>query len=153
MPRNSASDRGRGARLLFMASIGAACLGGMALMAAFAVSLFAAAVDNVQVTPLARDGRIVVSFEMKDGVSDEVRASIKSGLPTALTYNVDLRRNEPLWLDRTIESVSVMVSVKYDTLTRRYQVSRSRDSRIEDAFVTEDENQVYRAMTLVDRSP
>jgi hypothetical protein len=96
---------------------------------------------------------VLVSFDLADGFTDEVRAAIKSGLQTSFTYTVDLRLEVPAWVDRTMASAVVSTSVHYDNLTRRYQIVRTSDGRVEETKITEDEAVVRQLMTNVDRLP
>jgi len=109
--------------------------------------------DVVRVTPLARDGEVYVSFTLDGGVTDEVRETISSGLQTAFVYEFELRRNVPAWVDRTLATATVTASVQYDNLTRRHQLTRSVDGRVEAAQVTEDLNEVVRWLTTFNRLP
>lgn len=113
----------------------------------------AVAAAGVQVTPLARDGRVYVSFELSGGFSDDLRAAIQSGLTTTFSYDVDLRRSTTLWFDRTLASATVSASVKYDTLTRKYNVTRTVDGRIDRADATDSEEAVRVWLTQVDKLP
>src|SRR5262245_12643156 len=79
--------------------------------------------DKVQVVPLSRDGEVLVSFKLAEALTEEIRTAIHSGLTIKFVYTVDLRRSAAVWFDRTIASAIVTATVKYDTLTRRYQVS------------------------------
>lgn len=108
---------------------------------------------EVRVTPLARDGEVYVSFALEGGVTDEVRETIASGLQTAFVYDFELRRDVPGWVDRTIATATVTASVQYDNLTRRHQLSRSVDGRVEAARVTEDPGDVVRWLTAFERVP
>lgn len=92
-----------------------------------------------------------VTFDLADGFTDEVRAAIKSGLQTSITYTVDLRVNPPLWIDRTIASAVISAVVHYDNLTRRHTVTRTLDGRVEETRVTEDDAVVKQLMTNFDR--
>ena len=107
----------------------------------------------IRVAPLVRDGQILVSFEMADAFTDEIRATIQSGLMTTFTYDIGLRRATTLWVDRTIVATRIAASVRYDNLTRRYQVSRTQDGRVEATRVVEDETIVQRWMTEFERLP
>ncbi len=78
-----------------------------------------------------------MSFDVDEAFNDQVQAAIKSGLTTTFTYDVELRRSATLWVDRTIDVAQVAASVKFDNLTRRYQVSITRDGRVESSWVTE----------------
>ena len=112
------------------------------------------AAEVIRVRPLARDGVVLVSFELDDGFTEEVQAAIHSGLPITFTYDVELRRGVPLWIDRAIASSTVAASVRYDNLTRRHQLSRTLDGRMApDATVTENEDLVKRWLTTFDRLP
>lgn len=111
------------------------------------------AADNLRIVPLVRDGKVLVSFELADGYTDEVREAIRSGLKTTFTYTVDLRAQVPAWLDRTMASAIVTTAVHYDNLTRRHTVVRTLDGRVESAQVTESDDEVRRLVTLFDRLP
>jgi hypothetical protein len=121
------------------------------LLAALTAPLVAA--DVVGVTSVARDGKVWVSFVLSGAVTPEVRDAIQSGLPTTFTYDVEIRRNVPLWPDRTLASATMTVTVTYDSLTRRHQLSRTLDGHIEATRVTEDEAEVSRWLTVFDRLP
>jgi hypothetical protein len=120
----------------------AACLG---------VVLVAA--DEIQVTTLVREGRVLVSFRLTNGFSEETLAAIHSGLPTSITYDVALRKGVPIWFDRTLASVTVTVSAQYDNLTRRHQLSRAIDGRVEEVRSEENEEAVRAWMTTFVRLP
>ena len=107
---------------------------------------------DITVTPIARDGQVVVSFDLSDGFTPEVRDAIQSGLSTTFSYGVDLRRGSA-WFDRTVASVTITATVRFDNLTRRYQMSRTVDGRVEDARPTEDQEAVRAWMTHFERIP
>ena len=111
------------------------------------------AADQRRIVPLVRDENVLVSFEMPEGYTDEVRAAIHSGLKTTFTYTVDLRTSVSVWLDRTLSSVVLSTSVQYDNLTRRHTVVRALDGRVEDSLVTASDDQVRQLVTKVDRKP
>ena len=98
-----------------------------------------AAAQTLQVTPLPRDGRVLVSFKLADAFTDEIRAAIHSGLTISFVYRVELKRSSALWLDSTIASTEITATVRYDNLTRVYHVTRMQDGRIERAETTERE--------------
>jgi Domain of unknown function (DUF4390) len=126
--------------------------GVFALLIAASAAVTVHADESLRVTPLVRDDRVLVSFELTDGLTDEVRAAIDSGLRTTFTYTVELRMEVPLWVDRTIDSVVVTTSDHYDNLTRRHSLVRTLDGRVEEALVTEDQAVVKRFMTTLNKS-
>lgn len=109
--------------------------------------------QSIDVTPLARDGQLYVSFEVRDAFTDDMRAAIASGLKTTFAYDIQLRRGSTIWVDRTLDEARVMVEVRYDNLTRRYQVSLMQDGRVTEARVTENPDEVRSWATEFRRLP
>ena len=105
---------------------------------------------DIRVMPIERDGQVLVSFDLSDGFTPDVSDAIQSGLSTTFSYDVELRRGTALF-DRIIASVSIAATVHFDNLTRRYQMSRSFDGRVEDARPSEDEDAVRGWMTHFER--
>ena len=123
------------------------CLCVVVVTAGFSCSVLGAGADpDLTVAPIARDGQVVVSFDLSDGFTPDVRDAIQSGLLTTFSYEVDLRRGSALF-DRTVASVTITAIVRFDNLTRRYQMSRTVDGRVEDARPTEDQDAVRAWMT------
>lgn len=116
-------------------------------------ALHGQATQGLRIVPLVRDDQVLVSVELRDGFTPEVRAAIQSGLKTTFTYTVDLRVDAPGWFDRTIGGAVVTNSVEYDNLKRKYTVERRLDGRVEDAQVIEDENDVRQWMTNMSKLP
>jgi len=113
----------------------------------------AAAQEPLRIVPLVNDRQVFVSFEFPDAYTGGVRELIESGLATTFTYDLELRMPARVWVDRTIATTAVTVTVQYDNLTRRYSLTRTVDGRVEDALVTEREEEVRRWVTAVHRLP
>lgn len=107
----------------------------------------------VEVSAVARDGRVYVSSTASDVLMRDLEQPIQAGLATTITYETDLREAVGVWFDRTLASATVAASVQYDTLTRRYQLSRSVDGRLDDSRVSEDRADVQRFALGYDRLP
>jgi len=124
-------------------------------LAAFAACLAPTVVfaQSLRVTPVVRDSQVLVSFEVADAFSDELWDAIHSGLPTSFTYDVELRRSTPMWVDRVIGTARVAATVRFDNLTRRYQVALLQDGRVEQARALEDRDEVLEALTVFQRLP
>lgn len=103
--------------------------------------------QTLQVIPLPKDGEVLVSFKLDEALTDEIRAAINSGLTLKFIYKVDLRRSSAVWVDRTIKSAIVMASLRYNTLTREYYLSRAIDGRIEVADTTLKEDVAWSWLT------
>ena len=111
------------------------------------------AAEGLRIVPLVRDDHVLVTFELADGFTDEVRAAVRSGLKTTFTYTVDMRLEVPAWVDRTIATSVVTNSVEYDNLTRLHTVVRMLDGRVESTQVTDSETAVRQLMTSFQRLP
>jgi len=112
-----------------------------------------AAADTLRIVPLVRDGQVLVSCQLVDGYTQDVRNVVQSGLKTTFTYTVELRVRVPMWVDRVVDSTVVTTTVQFDNLTKRHLVSRSLDGRGDDAKVTDDENEVREWLTAFDKLP
>lgn len=124
-------------------------LGGVLACAVLSAGVHAA---DLAVSAIARPPQVLVSFELVDGLTAEVRDAIGSGLPTTFSYGIELRRSAALF-DRTVASLTIAASVQFDNLTRRYRMSRSFDGRVEEARPTEDLEDVRRWLTAFERIP
>ena len=139
-----------------MRSVSEHAVRGRSLLIALALlagTLAVQAQEAMRIVPLVRDDRVLVTFELADGFSDQVRAAILSGLKTTFTYTVDLRLDVPIWADRTIASTVVTNSVEYDNLERRHTIVRMIDGRMDQSQRTEDEAIVKTWMTSFKQLP
>ena len=109
--------------------------------------------DSLRITPLVRNGQILVSFQFENNTAEDLQKVIKSGLRTTITYTVDLRLEVPAWVDRTIATTVVSHSVQYDNLTRQHAITRTIDGRLEQTEVTKDDLFARRWLTSFQRVP
>ena len=110
--------------------------------------------QTLKVAPLPRDGQVLVSFELQQALTDEVRTTIRSGMAVSFVYKVDLRRSSAVWIDRTIATSKVKATVRYDNLTRRYMLTRTVNGSIERPDTTDSEEVAWRWLTdQFDRLP
>ena|SRR5262245_17224147 len=96
------------------------------------------AADAIRITPIMREKKVLVSFELTDAYDEAIRQSISSGLRTTFSFDVALR--VVAWVDRTVATAVVSTSDQYDNLTRQHRLTRTVDGRVEDAMVTDDES-------------
>ena len=82
--------------------------------------------------PLVRDDQVIVSIDLDNGYTEEVREVINGGVRTTFTYDVELKMIVPAWVDRTIATAAVSMTDHYDTLTRVHSLSRTVDGRVVD---------------------
>jgi hypothetical protein len=122
-----------------------------ALVIALAATVLTRADESLRITPIVRENKLFVSFELEGADSDAMRDAIASGLKTTFTYDLELRT--AAWIDRTIATTSVAMSDQYDNLTRRHTLSRLIDGRVEEVMVTEDQAVVAAWLTKWNRVP
>jgi len=111
------------------------------------------ATEGVRIVPLVRDDAVLVSFELTDGYTPEVKDAVHSGLKTTFTYTVELRQDVPAWVDRTIATSVITNTVQYDNLTRRATLTRTLDGHVESTATTEDEAVMRQWMTTFQKMP
>jgi hypothetical protein len=113
----------------------------------------AGAAESLRIVPILGGDKVLVSFELADAFTDEVREAISSGLRTTFTYQIELRMIVPIWVDPKICTLVVSATDQYDNLTRRHTLARSVDGRIEETSVVEDEALAKRWLTTWNRLP
>jgi hypothetical protein len=111
------------------------------------------AAETLRIVPITSEDTVVVSFELSDAYSEEIRQAISSGLRTQFTYDIELRMVVPAWVDRTVATAVVNTIDQYDNLTRRHSLSRTVDGRVQDAAVTEDDAVARKWLTTLTRLP
>jgi len=123
------------------------------LAAAAAAAVLVHAEESLRILPILHDDQVLVSFELADTYTDELRSVIGSGLRATFTYDLELRMVVPMWVDRTIATTVISTSDQYDNLTRRHSLTRTVDGHVTDTLVTEDEAIVKRWLTVMSRVP
>ncbi|HUF23463.1 MAG TPA: DUF4390 domain-containing protein [Vicinamibacterales bacterium] len=116
-----------------------------------ALVLLAPAAEAIRVTPLVRDGDVLLSFSAPGAVTSELREAIRSGMVVTFTYDIALRRGGFLWFSRTLADTEVAASVRFDNLTRTYHVTRMVDGRVTWSESSASEDQVRGWLTDFDR--
>ena len=112
-----------------------------------------APVQAIDVTPLMRDGRVLVTFHLSNAFTNDVLTAIHSGLEISFVYGVELKRSSTLWVDRTISATTITATVRYDNLTRKYHVTRKADGRIDTVEVLDREDQTRERLTSFEKLP
>jgi hypothetical protein len=91
-------------------------------------ALAAPEIDNLDLRKEA--GRIVVSFDLRDAVSEDVLERIHSGIPVVFRCRLQLERGRMFPVpDREYARAVQETRVAYDALTERYALERSLLSR------------------------
>jgi hypothetical protein len=124
-----------------------------AAAAVVAAGVIAHAAQTLRIVPLVHDNQVLVSFEVPDGYTNDVRDAISSGLRTTFSYDVELRMVARVWVDPLVEKSIISVSDRYDNLTRRHTLTRTVDGRQTDSTTTESESTVRQWLTTLEKLP
>lgn len=80
-----------------------------------------ARIDEVAVS---RNSGLSVSFSVKDAFTKEIEEAVRSGIPTAFTFIVKLRRVREFWSDEDLGVWRFKHTVRYDSLKDEYEIRR-----------------------------
>src|SRR6185295_10231192 len=78
-----------------------------AVITVMAAGVIAHAAQTLRIVPLVHDNQVVVSFEVADGYTDDVRDAISSGLRTTFSYDIELRMRNRIWVDVLVDKALV----------------------------------------------
>lgn len=92
-------------------------------------------------------GEILLSFRLENGLTEELRERLDSGLPTSLAYELQLMRDRKRWWDRGLESSRLEVVAMYNAVTREYLVNTKHDGRLIGSRTVRERDELERAMT------
>jgi hypothetical protein len=109
------------------------------VLVVIALGTVAYAEGTLRIVPLVRNEQVLVSIDLDNGYTQEVREVINGGVRTTFTYDVELKMIVPVWVDRTIATAVITTTDRYDTLTRLHNLSRTVDGKVVDRQVTENE--------------
>jgi len=123
------------------------------LVVAAALGLAWAGIVPVKVTPIVNEGRVLASFSAPSAFTGDAEQVMRTGLLLTFTFTVELRQPSSLWFDRTLAETTVASSVKYDSLTTAYQVTKLREGRVIASERKVREAEVLAWMTAFDQVP
>lgn len=87
-----------------------------------------------------------------DGFNDSMVEAIESGVPITFTYQIELRKIVPLWMDSLVSTATVKNTVQYDTLNKVYNFS-SIGKNIKRSVVTRDKALYRKLMFSLENLP
>lgn len=96
-----------------------------------------------------RGGALLVSFRLLGGLDPETRARIAAGLETTFDYRIEVLRHRRFWADAKVRQHQLLTSVKYDSLSRRYDLGLKMDGEMERSSTTDRAEEMERWLTSV----
>jgi Domain of unknown function (DUF4390) len=106
---------------------------------------------NVQIVPAG--DQYVASCRLESGLTPEILEEIDAGLETTISYKLNVYRKRTGFVDETMVRRRVRCTVRHDSLTRQYTLTRRVDGEVQDTQVTEDPKIMREFLTSLDRLP
>jgi uncharacterized protein DUF4390 len=103
----------------------------------------------VDLTSELRGGALLISFRLLGGLDAETRARIAAGLETTFDYRIEVLRHRRFWADAKVRQHQLLTSVKYDSLSRRYDLGLKMDGEMERSSTTDRAEEMERWLTSV----
>ena len=102
-------------------------------------------------TALAVNGKVSIRFALSNGFEkDEMVEALQSGVPTSITYRIEIFRDRPWWLDDGIERSQIEVIGTFNSVTREYLLNYRRDRKLVRSETFTDLAALQARMTSVD---
>jgi hypothetical protein len=117
-----------------------------------AASLAAAPAPKIEnLTATAENGKVSVRFSLAGAFANgEMVEALQSGLPTSLTYLVEIFRDRPNWFDDGIAATRIEVICTFNSVTREYLLNYRRDDRLVRSEAFSDLAALERSMTTIE---
>jgi Domain of unknown function (DUF4390) len=88
-----------------------------------------AKIENL--SAIAANGKVSVRFSLAGAfASGEMVEALQSGVPTSISYAVEIFRDHPNWFDDGIAGVRLEVICTFNSVTREYLLNYRRDRRL-----------------------
>jgi uncharacterized protein DUF4390 len=101
-----------------------------------------------------RDGdSYKASCRLDGALTPEVEEEIASGLATTIEYHLNVYRRRPAFFDQALVKHRVECTVRYDTMTQQYTLTRRVDDELQETQVTDDPAVMRRFMTSLKSVP
>ena len=95
--------------------------------------------------------QVSVRFTMAHAFDrEQTIQGLQSGIPTTLTYIVEIFRDRPHWFDEGIGRARIEVIATFNSLTREYLLNYRRDHKLVRSETFNDLASLQRAMTTID---
>lgn len=117
----------------------------------FATALSAAEPKIDGLTATAVHGKVSVRFTLAEAFTNgEIAQALQSGLPTSFTYEVEIFRDRPYWLDDSAGRSLIEVICTFNSVTREYLLNYRRDRKLVKSETYTDLRMLERAMSAIE---
>jgi Domain of unknown function (DUF4390) len=99
------------------------------------------------------DGTYLASFRLESVFDPEILGNIESGLETVFDYRLEVIRHRRFWIDERTIQHRILVSTRYDSLSRQYGLLLKIDGEVERSSTTDKPEEMRRWMTEIQGIP
>jgi uncharacterized protein DUF4390 len=108
-----------------------------------------ARIENL--TASAAGSLVSVRMQLAEAFRDgKLQQTLQSGLPTTLTYEIEIFRDRPNWFDERVGRAQIEVISTFNSITREYLLNYRRDRRLVRSELFTDLPMLERAMTRIE---
>lgn len=116
-----------------------------------ASSLRAADPDIEHLSATATGSSISVHFSLAHAFDrEQTIQGLQSGVPTSLSYVVEVYRDRPLWIDEGVGRSHIDVIATFNSVTREYLLNYRRDRKLIRSQTFSDLPSLQKAMTTIE---
>ncbi len=121
-------------------------------MIALAATPLAAAEPGIEhLSATASGHEVSVHFSLAHAFErEQTIQGLQSGVPTSLSYVVEIFRDRPLWIDEGVGRAHIEVIATFNSVTREYLMNYRRDRKLVRSETFSDLPSLQRAMTTID---
>ncbi len=95
---------------------------------------------------------VTMSARLVDGFTGKILEAIESGVPMTFTFQIELRKQTPLWADELVRSNTIHHTVQYDSLKKAYRFSEV-GKNVKRNIITRKKSQYRQLMTTLKNIP
>jgi hypothetical protein len=110
-----------------------------------------ATIDDLQVA--LAGNQVLASLSLHGAFDRRLSDRLESGLPTAIVYRFELRRDRKRWWDRMVAERTLERVARYDAVTRSYTVHTKLEGELIETRTVRDRGALEEAMTRVEEVP
>jgi hypothetical protein len=105
-------------------------------------------IDDLSAT--TTNGEVTVRFRLAGAFDHRRVEQIQSGIPTEITYVVEMFRDRPNWFDEGISRSRIEVRATFNSVTREYLLTYRRDRKLVRSETFSDLTTLQRHMTAIE---
>ena len=95
---------------------------------------------------------LVMNARLVDGFTEKILEAIENGIPMGFTFEIELRKDNTLWVDSLVTSNKVRHRVQFDSLKKIYRFSES-GKNVRRKIITRKESRYQKLMLTLKNIP